>query len=77
MQTKTQKHQPQVSDETYMQEPGENLSSGLVAAAADAEQGVEDDGQPAGCGHKLRSGLQHSDKSVKNILTVHSHTCNP
>lgn len=41
-----------------MEEPWEDLSSGLVAAAADAEQGVENYGQPAGRGHKLWSSLQ-------------------
>lgn len=48
----------QNSDKTYMEEPWENLPSGLVAAAADAEQGVENHGQPAGCGYKFWSSLQ-------------------
>ncbi len=41
-----------------MEEPWENLSSGLVAAAADAKQGVKNHGQPTGRGHKLWSSLQ-------------------
>lgn len=51
-------HIQTTKQKAYMQEPWKNLSSGLVAAADDAEQGVEHHGQPAGCGHKLWSSLK-------------------
>lgn len=43
-----------------VQEPGEDLSSGLVAAADDTEESVLDHGQPGGCGQDLRTHLQHT-----------------
>lgn len=52
----------------------ENLPSGLVAAAADAQQGVEDHGQPADCGDKLRCSLENRIKGNTPTLHTSTHT---
>lgn len=50
----------------------EKLPARLVAAAADAQQGVEDRGQPGGCGNKVLCSLE-KERLLTHLQTWFAH----